>query len=484
MSLGATVAGLMRKSYLDLPRFLQQRLVLPGRHSGSLPGGALAAPAQFLSSRARVERLAAELSQRAAAEGRPTPLTLRTARAREDERREGGAILMASERGLVDCMEQINAAAAGGNFVRRTLVASRGGQGGNAGAADGAETERGDEAERGALSLETLDRVDLNARRLSEPLFMQAFEAIAAAADPLGARLMAGGCCKCAGSFLNAVPMTPVFTLKPWVFVTSLQRYNGVAAMSTPHTHHCGQRGQRVLSAANATHIFSCPCLGGFIKPHNAVKFDLAHAVHQCGATSTVPLTEVFVMRGGLAPWKADIQFVDENSGLTYVIDVSVVNIDSTTSLRRVGGFGDVEAALLEEERAKRDLPTPRRIIDEEGNSTIFVPFIMSSSGGFGPAARSFLKHLYRTSRERGKWLMGQGQPEVHTTWNTLYASTYWDMRLSVACTSMSAEVVGRLLVRDTNLNMAVDPRERQPPRDPNWTPYASAGPSARVSSF
>ena len=381
-------------------------------------------------------------------------------------------------------MERINVAARQGNFVRRTLVASRGGREDADGVADGAEAERGDEAERGTLSLQTLGSVDLNARRLSEPLFKQAFETVAAAADPLGARLMAAGCCKCAGLFLNAVPMTPVFTLKPWVFVASLQRYNGVAAMPTPHTHHCGQRGQRVLSAANATHIFSCPCLGGFIKPHNALKVDLAHSIHQCGATSNVPLTEVFVVRGGLVPWKADIQFVDENSGLTYVIDVSVVNIDSTTSLRRVGGFGDVEAALQEAEQAKRDLPTPRRIVDEEGNSTIFVPFIMSSSGGFGPAARSFLKHLYRTAREREKWLMGRGQPEVHTTWNTLYASTYWDMRLSVACTSMSAEVVGRLLVRDTNLNMAVDPRERQPPRDPNWAPYATTGPSARVSSF
>ena len=49
---------------------------------------------------------------------------------------------------------------------------------------------------------------------------------------------------------------------------------------------------------------------------------------------------------------------MDENSGLTYVMnDVSVVNIDSATSLRRGGGFGDVEAALVEEERAKRDLP-------------------------------------------------------------------------------------------------------------------------------
>jgi hypothetical protein len=109
--LGATVAGLMRKRYADLPRPLQQRLVLPGRHSGSMPGGALAAPAQYLSSRAGVERLVAELSQRAAAEGRVTPPALQTARARENEREQEEVVLLASERGLVDCMERINVAA-------------------------------------------------------------------------------------------------------------------------------------------------------------------------------------------------------------------------------------------------------------------------------------------------------------------------------------------------------------------------------------
>jgi hypothetical protein len=44
----------------------------------------------------------------------------------------------------------------------------------------------------------------------------------------------------------------------------------------------------------------------------------------------------------------------------------------------------------------KRALPAARDIIEEEGPQTCFIPFVMSSSGGFGPAARAFLKNLYR----------------------------------------------------------------------------------------
>jgi hypothetical protein len=38
-------------------------------------------------------------------------------------------------------------------------------------------------------------------------------------------------------------------------------------------------------------------------------------------------------------------------------------------------------------------------------------------------------------------------------------------MRLSLACTVTSAEVVGSLIVRDENLNMRTDPGRRQPPK-------------------
>ena len=162
-------------------------------------------------------------------------------------------------------------------------------------------------------------------------------------------------------------------------------------------------------------------------------------------------------------------------------MDVSVVNTDSTTSGRRRGEGGDVGAALRQREAEKRALPAAQRILNEEGSFTSFVPFVMSSSGGFGPAARTFLKTLYKTARAAGRWDMAN-QRGVIATWNTRQASTYWDMRLSLACTVASAEVVGRLIVRDENLNLVVDPRRRQPSLDPNYPGYRCwswAGPAS-----
>jgi hypothetical protein len=42
-----------------------------------------------------------------------------------------------------------------------------------------------------------------------------------------------------------------------------------------------------------------------------------------------------------------------------------------------------------------------------------------------------------------------------------------------MACTAMSAEVVGRIIVRDFNLNLVTD-GSRQPPSDPNSPAYGN----------
>jgi hypothetical protein len=292
--------------------------------------------------------------------------------------------------------------------------------------------------------------------------------------------MMAAGCAKCAASFLAAVPMAEPFVVQSSTFTLSLRRFNGVQPAPTPYTHHCGNRGV-VRHADENTHLYNCSCLGGNIFPHNALRDTLAHAIHQCGAASSVPRTEVFIPtpRAPGGQWKADVMFVDDVTGKIYVIDASIVNIDSNSSQRRGGGAEGAEAALRQCEADKRRLPIGLQIQNELGSNTTFVPFVMSSAGGFGPAARLFLKYLYKTSRERGRWLMASGQPQVQPTWNTLYASTYWDMRLSMACTAMSAEVVARLIVRDSNLNMVTD-GSRQPLRNPNIPAYGRLG-SERV---
>ena len=286
------------------------------------------------------------------------------------------------------------------------------------------------------------------------------------------ARLMAAGCGKGAASFLSLVPMAKAFLLKDAVFVTAARRYNGLLPVELPHYHHCGNRGLLRLGAMNCNHLYNCSCLGGNIRPHDAVKNTLAHAVHQCGLTSSLPKTEVEVTRDGCEIWHSDIQFFDDSTGRLFVVDVAIVNIDSATALRRRGDFGDVEASLVQVKDEKKDLPIPARLEQAERGSTVFVPFVMSSAGGFGPAARAFLKSLYATARARGRWLMASGQPALELAWNTVFASTYWDMRLSVACTSASAEVVNRLVARDQNANMVTHPLRRQPWLDPNATWY------------
>ena len=67
---------------------------------------------------------------------------------------------------------------------------------------------------------------------------------------------------------------------------------------------------------------------------------------------------------------------------------------------------------------------------------------------------------------------MASGQPALELTWSTVFASTYWDMRLGVACISASAEVVNRLVARDHIASTVTHPLRRQPWLDPNATWY------------
>ena len=69
---------------------------------------------------------------------------------------------------------------------------------------------------------------------------------------------------------------------------------------------------------------------------------------------------------------------------------------------------------------------------------------------------------------------MASGQPEVLTTWNTFYASTYWNMRLSVVGAVMDAHVQNEILLRDRTRNLAVVGRLPHP--NPNHSSYSSVG--------
>ena len=520
----AVTAGLMGLEAEALSEAQKRRVLLPARHGGVMPGAVGSADAQFLGATLASGERIRQIAARLASAGDVVPPALVAILEREAAVMEGRvSLLSVLEREVAASLATFNEARASPGGAHQRLPISRGGRrlddlagenevvtevgaarallngwraergvggegpnaqpeesqdaeapvGGGAqevGAGAGADGAAGGELR--PLSLEDLVRLKFSARKISEPFHVKEFNEVAASSTLQEQRLLFAACIKGAGSFLLAVPSVQAMRVGEQAFRIGLRRTLGVAPVETPHTHHCGNRGSQRLGALQATHMFSCPCLGGNIAPHNAVRDVLAHMIHQCGLTSAVPKVEVLVPLGQGAVWAADIKFVVDATGETVTIDVSLVNTDSVSGGRRGGGPESVVAALVQRENEKRALPAARRGDNEQGSNNTFVPFVMSSSGGFGPSALAFLKKLYHSARQSGKWAMAVGQGDVLTTWNTLYASTYWDMRLSMACTVTSAEVVGRLVVRDHNLNMTVSPQERQPHPDPNFPAY------------
>ena len=144
---------------------------------------------------------------------------------------------------------------------------------------------------------------------------------------------------------------------------------------------------------------------------------------------------------------------------------------DSSLAAGARAGLGGVRAQLQAREREKRNHGVIQKVLSDPGNNTIFTPIVLSASGAMGPSMVEFLKSVYERAQSVDKFDMRR-QPKVVHTWNTSMASTYWDMRLSVACAATDAEFQNRLMARDQTLNFPVV--ERQPHPDPNRVPYSA----------
>ena len=81
----------------------------------------------------------------------------------------------------------------------------------------------------------------------------------------------------------------------------------------------------------------------------------------------------------------------------------------------------------------------------------------------------AFLKHAYGRAKDADKFLMSQ-QPALKYT---LVASSFWDMRLSIACADTDAEFQNRIILHDNTPNLPVV--AQQPHHDPNYAPHAAA---------
>ena len=124
--IAAVVAGLMRTTLPELSLALCRRLTLPARWSGSMPGGVLVAPAQFISGSTSAEKLVRGVVEKMGREGRVVPPTLSAVVSRFETRGLVQDERSFSEAGLIASMAVVNVARADPGFAHDSLVNSRG----------------------------------------------------------------------------------------------------------------------------------------------------------------------------------------------------------------------------------------------------------------------------------------------------------------------------------------------------------------------
>ena len=105
---------------------------------------------------------------------------------------------------------------------------------------------------------------------------------------------------------------------------------------------------------------------------------------------------------------------------------------------------------------------------------------MLTSCGGIGPSAQKYLRHIYGRVRENSCSDMDVEQPPIQTTWSTLHASTYWNMRPGVAGAAKDAQVQTDVLLSDFTRNLVVVDQKPRP--DPNFASYVLPGRTHRLA--
>ena len=226
------------------------------------------------------------------------------------------------------------------------------------------------------------------------------------------------GLSKGAGLALLAIPMTESFVFSEALFKRVLTNYLGLpGGVIEPWTHHCCNGVTRTLTAATLNHLETCPMLGRNSAPHNAVRDCLKHMAEQLGLTDQA-IIETPISSSDGTTVNADVLYFDRASGNRVVLEVSIVSMGSDTALAASarGELDAVRARLRERELAKRSHDVAQKILNSEGNNTVFYPIVLTASGGMGGEMVKYLKSAYERAKSTGHWHMATDQPGIAST--------------------------------------------------------------------
>ena len=335
------------------------------------------------------------------------------------------------------------------------------------------------------LNLSSLSESRVSSRQLSDFLWAQRFLRVAASAAPLGRAKMLEGCLPGAGLSFAAVPSVSAFTFPHATFKRLLQNYLGVVGHTLPHTHHCGGGQVQQLDGDNSHHVEVCPMLGRGKRAHDEFKNSLAHAIRESGVAPDVRTEVRLSARGEDGTgvfYDSDVVYHDRD-GRKVVLECSRLAItqSSIAGSGALAGPSAVLNLLRAKENARSNHARASAVVDNDEGNTLFIPIVITSCGGFGPSACAFFKKIFKIAQTNGRWVMASGQPDVLTTWNTFYASTYWNMRFSVAGAAMDAHVQNDIMLRDRTRNLVVV--GRQPHPNPNYASYSPGGRPHRAAA-
>ena len=475
----AACAGL--PSARELTADQQARVVFPTRFGGIIPGSEVVAPVSSVCAAANVDDY---LLRGAATGGRPEPWILTRMRERVADRgpAEGGSNprLTPAEFELRRDVATINEASADPRvraFLRRSSEDL---------AAPEVERQLVDAAPApDLLNLSSLSESRVSSRQLSDFLWAQRFLRVAASAAPLGRAKMLEGCLPGAGLSFAAVPSVSAFTFPHATFKRLLQNYLGVVGHTLPHTHHCGGGQVQQLDGDNSHHVEVCPMLGRGKRAHDEFKNSLAHAIRESGVAPDVRTEVRLSARGEDGTgvfYDSDVVYHDRD-GRKVVLECSRLAItqSSIAGSGALAGPSAVLNLLRAKENARSNHARASAVVDNDEGNTLFIPIVITSCGGFGPSACAFFKKIFKIAQTNGRWVMASGQPDVLTTWNTFYASTYWNMRFSVAGAAMDAHVQNDIMLRDRTRNLVVV--GRQPHPNPNYASYSPGGRPHRAAA-
>ena len=195
----------------------------------------------------------------------------------------------------------------------------------------------------------------------------------------------------------------------------------------------------------------------------------LSHLVVQNGVTNAA-VVETRLTAGDGGTFDADVVYFDPSSRARVILEVSIVTIGSDTSLGR-GARTGLDGSMRSCGRGR-----VQRLLNEAGNNTIFTPIVMSACGAMGPSMVAFLKRAYGRAKDADKFLMSQ-QPALKYTWNTMVTSSFWDMRLSIACTQ-SSRTASSFTTTPSAMHLSINPSNE--PTAERRTPTSSSCRSSR----